>query len=429
LPHIGSVHRVVIVGGGFGGLYAARSLRKAPVDVTLIDRRNFHLFQPLLYQVATGALSPGEIASPLRILLGKQRNVRVLLAEAVDLDSEQRLLLLADGSIPYDTLVIATGARNHYFGQDQWESVAPGLKSLEDAARIRRKILYAFEAAERETDLERRAPWLTFVVVGAGATGVELAGALAEIANKSLRNEFRNIRPEESRIFLVDASANVLNTFPDSLSASAERQLIRLGVQPRTGVRVTAIDEEGITLATARGEEHIATKTVLWAAGVRASDFGAILSQAAGAQLDRTGRVHVLPDLTVPNHPEIFVIGDLAALELNGHPVPGVAPAAMQQGRYAGRLIQARLRGRSLPPFRYVDKGMLAVIGRNAGVGLLKGLRLQGRIAWLAWLFVHLYFLSEAFNRVVVFLKWGYNYLTFNRSSLLITIDPRDKRS
>jgi NADH dehydrogenase len=422
------VHRVVILGGGFGGLYAARALGHANVAVTLVDRRNFHLFQPLLYQVATGALSPGEIASPLRVLLRRRRNVEVLLAEAVDLDPFARRLILSDGDVPYDSLIAAPGARNHYFGHGEWEQVAPGLKSIEDAARIRHKILYAFEAAEREPDPARRGAWLTFVVVGAGATGVELAGAIAEIARDALRNDFRNIHPEESRILLLDGAPRVLHSFAEPLSASAERQLVRLGVRPRTGVRVTRIDGDGVALATPAGEEYIASRTVLWAAGVTPSGFGAVLAARTGAQLDRAGRLQVGPDLALPGHPEIFVIGDLAHFEQDGRPLPGVAPVAIQQGRYAARVIRDRLDGRVTPPFRYSDRGMLAVIGRNAGVGTIGPVRLTGWAAWMAWLCIHLFYLTEAFHRVLVFLKWGYNYITYDRGSRLITGDiPSDK--
>lgn len=420
------MHRVVIIGGGFGGLYAARALKSETISVTLVDRRNFHLFQPLLYQVATGALSPGEIAAPLRVLLRKQKNAQVLLAEAVDLDAAQRNLVLDQGTIPYDTLVVATGARNFYFGHDDvWEPVAPGLKSLEDATRIRHKILYAFEAAERETDPELRRRWLTFVIVGAGPTGVELAGALAEIANDSLRNDFRSIHPEESRILLLDASPRVLTTFPESLSAAAERQLVRLGVRVLPQVRVTAIDHHGVTYSTASGTTRLDTRTVIWAAGVKPSPWGEILARRAGAELDRAGRVKVNPDLTIPGRSEIFVIGDIAYREQDGVPLPGTAPVAMQEGRYVASVIVSRLRSQSWKPFRYFDKGYLAVIGRNAGVGVIGGVKLHGWIAWFVWLFVHLMYLAEALNRVVVFLRWGYQYLTFYRGARLIT-GPRE---
>jgi NADH:ubiquinone reductase (H+-translocating) len=418
------MHRAVIIGGGFGGLYAARALKHGNVAVTLVDRRNFHLFQPLLYQVATGALSPGEIASPLRVLLRKQKNAQVLLADAVDLDPAARNLLLDKGALPYDSLIVAAGARHFYFGHDSWEPIAPGLKSLEDATRIRHKILYAFEAAERETDPEARRRWLTFVIVGAGPTGVELAGALAEIANDSLRHDFRSIHPEESRILLLDTSPRVLTAFPESLSAAAERQLLRLGVRVIPSVRVTAIDSEGVTYAASTGAPNrIEAHTVLWAAGVKPSLWGEILARRAGADLDRLGRVRVNDDLTVPGHPEIFVIGDLAYREQDGAPLPGIAPVAMQEGRYAASVITGRLEGRARKPFRYFDKGYLAVVGRNSGVGVIGGLKLHGFIAWFVWLFVHLMYLAQALNRVLVFLRWGYQYVTFYRGARLITGD------
>jgi NADH:ubiquinone reductase (H+-translocating) len=427
------MHRVVIIGGGFGGLYAARSLRHEKLDVTLIDRRNFHLFQPLLYQVATGALSPSEIATPLRVLLHAQKNTQVLLADAIDLDAALRQVILAErgdhGALPYDSLVVSTGAHNFYFGNDAWEPIAPGLKSLEDATRIRHKILYAFEAAERETDPDIRRCWLTFVIVGAGPTGVELAGALAEIANDTLRHDFRDIHPEESRILLLDAAPRVLTVYSEKLSAAAERQLIRLGVRVIPSVRVTGIDPQGVTFTTQSGAtDRIETRTVLWAAGVKPSPWGHILAERAGAELDRAGRVKVNADLTIPGHPEIFVIGDLAYREQDGKPLPGVAPVAMQQGRYAASVIAHRLANRASKPFRYWDKGQLAVIGRNAGVGTIGGVELQGWTAWFVWLFVHLMYLAEALNRFVVFVRWGYQYLTFYRGARLITGDNPPER-
>lgn len=416
-------HSVVILGGGFGGLYAAQSLKNAPVDVTLLDRRNFHLFQPLLYQVATGALSPGEIASPLRSVLSKQKNARVLLGEAVDLDAERKLLILADGSIEYDTLIVATGSRTFYFGNDDWENYAPGLKTIEEATQIRHRILYAFEAAERESDPEKRREWLTFVVVGAGPTGVELAGALGEIANDTLRHDFRAIRPQEAQILLLDGSPRVLPPFAPELSAKAEKQLIRIGVRPRTGVRVVDVDDHGVTIETADGREQIASRTVIWAAGVHASPFGEVLALRTGAKLERNGQVVVAPDLTVPGHPEIFVVGDLARVAgANEKPVPGVAQAAMQGGAYAARVIQRRLKNEGPPaPFRYFDKGQLAVIGRAAAVAEIGGLKVSGLFAWLIWLFIHLMYIVEFASRVLVFIEWGFLYLTFNRGARLIT--------
>jgi len=377
----------------------------------------------LLYQVATGALSPGEIASPLRVLLRKQKNVQVLLAEAANLDDSAHAVILDQGTLPYDSLVVAAGARHFYFGNDSWEPIAPGLKTLEDATRIRHKILYAFEAAERETDPDARRRWLTFVIVGAGPTGVELAGALAEIANDSLRHDFRSIHPEESRILLLDTSPRVLTAFPESLSAAAEQQLVHLGVRVLLHVKVTAIDADGVTYATPSGAERIEARTILWAAGVKPSPWGEILARSVGAELDRLGRVKVNADLTVPGHPEIFVIGDLAYREQDGSPLPGIAPVAMQEGRYVASVIAARVDGRASKPFRYFDKGFLAVIGRNAGVGVIGGVKVHGWIAWFVWLFVHLMYLAEALNRVLVFVRWGYQYLTFYRGARLITGD------
>jgi NADH dehydrogenase len=416
---------VVILGGGFGGLYAAKALRNAPVKVTLVDQRNFHLFQPLLYQVATGSLSPGEVAAPLRAILRDQKNANVLLSKAVDLDAEGHRVFLSEGEVPYHTLIVATGATNHYFGHDDWQSNAPGLKSIEDATEVRGKILYAFEEAEREANPDLRRAWLTFVIVGAGPTGVELAGALSEIAKDTLRNDFRSIHPEESRIVLLDGSPRVLPAYPEDLSADAERSLIQLGVQPRTNVKVTGIDAQGVTLETPSGTERIEARTVLWAAGVAPSDFGGVLARHAGATLDRQGRVMVEPDLTVPGHPDIFVIGDLANVVQDGKPLAGVAPVAMQQGRYAAGTIANRLRGKTPEPFRYHDKGSLAVIGRASGVADFGRLHLHGMIAWLLWLFVHLMYLAQFRNRVIVFIRWGFQYLTFDRGARLITGQDR----
>ncbi len=421
-----ALHRVVILGSGFGGLHAAQALRRAPVDVTVVDRRNFHLFQPLLYQVATGSLSPGEICTPIRAILSKQKNTRVLLGEATGLDAAGRRLILSDGAtscdtLPYDTLIVATGAQNFYFGNASWPALAPGLKSIEDATAMRHKILYAFEAAERDPDPEHRRAWLTFVIVGAGPTGVELAGALAEIARDTLRHDFRAIHPEESRILLLEGSPHVLPSYPEKLSIDAEQSLIKLGVLPRTNVRVTAIDQSSVTLESG---ERIETRTVLWAAGVAPSDFGRVLADSAGAPLDKQGHVVVAPDLTVPGHPEIFVIGDLAYFEQDGKAVPGVAPVAMQQGRYAAEAIVDRLRGITRPPFHYHDKGSLAVIGRAAGVADLGRLKFGGMLAWLAWLFIHLMYLVQFRNRLIVFIRWGFQYVSFDRGARLITGDP-----
>jgi len=414
-------HRVVILGGGFGGLYAAKELRKARVQLTVLDRRNFHLFQPLLYQVATGSLSPGEVAAPLRSILSRQRNTQVLLGEAVDLDADGRRVILDAGSVEYDTLIVATGSTDSYFGHDDWAHVAPGLKSIEHATAIRRKILYAFEAAEKEHDPETRREWLTFVLVGAGPTGVEMAGAIGEIAHDTLRHDFRSIRPEEARIILLEGGPRVLPVYPADLSAKAEASLVRLGVEPRTNVFVTGIDERGVTVKTQQGEERIQARTVIWSAGVRPSSFGGVLERRAGAKLDRRGQVMVGPDCSVPGHPEIFVIGDLAHFEQDGKPLPGVAQVAMQGGSYVAKLIRRRMEGQPVPPFRYFDKGNLAVIGRAAAVAQIGPLHMSGLAAWLVWLFVHLMYLVEFSNRILVFVHWGFLYLTFSRGARLIT--------
>ncbi|HXI43195.1 MAG TPA: NAD(P)/FAD-dependent oxidoreductase [Bryobacteraceae bacterium] len=417
-------HRVVIIGGGFGGLYAAQALRRAPVELTLIDRRNFHLFQPLLYQVATGGLSPGEIASPLRYVLRKSRNTEVLLGEVVDLDVAGRRVILRDGEAAYDTLIVATGSSHHYFGNDQWAPLAPGLKTIEDATEIRRRILLAFEKAEREPDAAARAAWLTFVVVGAGPTGVELAGALGEIANDTLRHDFRHIVPAESRILLLEGGGHVLPAYPADLSAQAEESLIRLGVRPITGAVVTAIDEGGVLVRRGTQEERIATHTVLWAAGVAASPMGRILAERCGAKLDGAGRVIVEPDLSVAGHPEVLVIGDLANFShQTGKPLPGVAPVAMQEGRYAAALVHKRLAGKTMAPFHYHDKGSLATIGRAAAVADFGRIHIHGMAAWITWLFVHLLYLVEFDNRLLVLIQWAYNYITRNRGARLITGD------
>jgi len=416
---------VVIVGGGFGGLYAAKALRYAPVQATLVDRRNFHLFQPLLYQVATGSLSPGEIAAPLRSLLRKQKNTSVIMDEAVYLDAQNRRLVLAGSALSYDTLIVATGMRSHYFGHGAWEHFAPGLKSIEDSTRIRHKILEAFERAEREPDPNLRHAWLTFVIVGAGATGVELAGALAEIANDTLRDDFRVIHPEESRILLLEGGPSVLHGFPKNLQEDAERSLVRLGVRTRTGVMVTSMDPDGVTVSTPQGVERIVAKTVLWAAGVAPAGFEGVVAQATGAPCDKSGRIRVLSDLTVPDFPEILVIGDAAYLEWKGSPLPGVAPVAMQEGRHAAEVVMERLRGHSAPPFRYLNKGNLAVIGRAAAVADFGWLKVHGLPAWLLWLFVHLLYLAQFRNRILVFIRWGFQYLTFDRGARLITGNDR----
>lgn len=419
------IHRVVIVGGGFAGLYAARALKAMPAEVTLVDRRNFHLFQPLLYQVATGGLSAVDIASPLRVTLRDAKNIHTLLGEVTGFDVERRVVITEEREIPYDTLIVATGARHHYFGNPQWEAFAPGLKTLEDAQEIRRRILSAFEAGEMEADPERRRAWLTFVIVGGGPTGVELAGALGEIANDTLQGEFRSIRPEEAQIFLVEAAPRILGTYPPDLSTKAEESLNRLGVLPLTGARVVSINGEGVDLEIAGAHRRIPAHTVLWAAGVQASALGAKLAEQTGAELDRAGRVKVEADLTLPGHPEIFVLGDLAGATTAGTPAqPAVAPVAMQHGRYAARLIAARLKGASLDPFRYRDKGSMATIGRAAAVAVVGPLTLSGWPAWVTWLFIHLMYLVGFQNRLLVFIQWAFQYVTFNRRARLITGAP-----
>ncbi|MGC4120301.1 MAG: NAD(P)/FAD-dependent oxidoreductase [Myxococcales bacterium] len=414
--------RVVIVGGGFGGLHAAQALARAPVQVTLVDRRNFHLFQPLLYQVATGGLSPANIAAPLRGVLRHQRNAEVLLAEAVGLDAERRTLLLSDGELAYDTLVVATGSTHHYFGNDRWGPLAPGLKTLEDATEIRRRMLLAFETAEREADAGHARRRLTFVVVGAGPTGVELAGAIAENARDTLRDNFRRIDPASAQIVLIDGVDRALPTYAPDLSAKATRSLRELGVQVLTGAVVKMVEPGAIAYERDGKLECLPAENVFWAAGVKASPLGAHLARATGAPLDKQGRLVVNPDLTAGTHPEIFVVGDLAHVEQDGKPLPGVAPVAMQQGRYVGKVLAKRLAGKSAPePFRYRDRGSMAVIGRTRAVADLSVVRFGGFLAWLTWLFVHLMYLVGFGSRLLVFVQWAWNYFSYNRSARLIT--------
>jgi NADH dehydrogenase len=418
-------HRVVIVGGGFAGLRVARGLRGAPVDLTLIDRRNFHLFQPLLYQVATGGLSPAEICAPLRAVMKGQKNATVLLDEVTGFDPAARRVILSEGELAYDTLVVATGVRHHYFGHPEWEARAPGLKTVEDATEIRSRTLDALERAERATGGAERAALLTFVVVGGGPTGVELAGAIAELTGETVRGEFRHFDPSTARILLVEGEDRLLPPYHPAQSASARRTLEALGVEVLTGTRVTAIDRQRVTLQRGGGEDGeestVEAATVLWAAGVRASGLGARLAESFGAETDRAGRVRVEADCTLPGHPEIYVLGDLAALpDGGGKPLPGVAPVAMQQGHYAAKAIRRRLAGRPLPAFRYRDKGSLAVIGRAAAVADLGFLRLSGLVAWLLWLFIHILYLVGFSNRLLVLIQWAYSYLTRGRGARII---------
>jgi len=413
--------RVVVIGAGFAGLNAARALAGRPVRVIVVDRRNHHLFQPLLYQVATAALSPGDIAAPIRHVLRAQRNAEVILGDVARVDAAARTLHLADGArVPYDLLVVATGATHSYFGHADWAPLAPGLKTLEDALEIRRRIFTAFERAEREPAPAARRALLTFVVVGAGPTGVELAGALAEIARYTLSADFRHISPENARVVLLEAAPRVLPAYPERLSEAARRQLERIGVEVRTSAQVTGIDAAGVAV----GGERIESRTVLWGAGVAASPIAASL----GAPLDGSGRVEVRPDLSVPGHPEIFVAGDLARIVQDGAPVPGVAPAAIQEGRHGARNALRRARGRRTLPFRYRDRGALATIGRAAAVGNVRGLELTGLPAWLAWLGVHIAFLIGFRNRVAVLLGWAWSYATFDRGARLITETAEQRR-
>lgn len=404
---------VVIVGGGFGGLAAARELANAPVRVTLLDRQNHHLFQPLLYQVATAGLNPSDISAPIRRLLADQKNVTVLLAEATSIDVAKRVVTITEGEVAYDYLIVATGATHAYFGHDEWAGRAPGLKTLEDAVEIRQRFLLAFEAAERETDPARRRAWLTFVVVGAGPTGVELAGAMAEVARHALRNDFRSIDPGEARVILVEGLDRVLPTYSKALSANALEELKDRGVEVRLNTRVTRIDDEQVQM----GDELVGARTVAWAAGVAASP----LAKSLGAPLDRAGRVKVEPTLSIPGHPEVFVIGDLATITVDGVMVPGVAQGALQGGRQAAQNVVHLVDGETARNFEYEDLGSMATIGRNAAVAALGRAEFTGFVAWLMWLFVHVMALVGFRNRVAVILSWAWSYFTFNRGSRLIT--------
>lgn len=415
-------HRVVIIGGGFGGLYAAKSLGSVSVEVTLIDKRNFHLFQPLLYQVATGTLSPADISSPLRAVLNRNNNTQVLMGEVVDIDPEQRKVILQNQELHYDSLIIATGVKHSYFGKDEWSEFAPGLKTVEDALEMRRRIFMAFEAAEKETDADKRRAWLTFVIVGGGPTGVELAGAIAELAYSTLKKDFRKIDTAQAQILLLEGMDRLLPPYAPELSAKAAKSLQRLGVTVQTKTLVTNIADDIVTMKQGDEVTQIPAKTILWAAGVKASPMGEVLAKQTSAQLDRAGRVIVEPDLSIPGYPNIFVIGDLANFShQNGKPLPGVAPVAMQEGQYVACAIKQRLQAKTLPPFKYFDYGSLAVIGRNAAVVDFGFVKFSGFLAWFTWVFVHIYFLIEFDNKLVVLLQWGWNYWTRKRGARLIT--------
>jgi NADH:ubiquinone reductase (H+-translocating) len=406
---------VVIIGGGFGGIEAARALKKKPVRITLLDRRNHHLFQPLLYQVATAALNASEIAAPIRRILRRQRNAWVILGEVTSIDTKKKIVQLIDGEVSYDYLIVAAGATHSYFGHEEWEGAAPGLKTIEDALEIRRRVLVAYEAAERESDPAEIANWMTFVIVGAGPTGVEMAGALSEISRRVLQRDFRRINPSRARIILIEAGPRVLPAMSPESSASAHRQLKRLGVEIITDSPVTEVDDRGVT----HGGTRIESRTVIWAAGVAASKLG----QSLGAELDRAGRVIVKQDLSVPGAPGVFVIGDLAAINSDGKQVPGLSPAAMQEGRHAAKNIMRVIRREPTLPFHYWDKGTLATIGRARAVGDIGRLKVSGLIAWLMWIFVHIFFLIGFRNRFLVIVEWAWTYIRNERGARLITGD------
>jgi NADH:ubiquinone reductase (H+-translocating) len=422
--------KVIIVGGGFGGLCAAQALKSAPVDVTLIDKRNYHLFQPLLYQVATGSLSPGEIAAPLRSVLSRQQNCRVLLGDVEDIDPEAKHVLLADGaSIEYDSLIVAAGSRSSYYGHEGWREWAPSLKSVEEAINIRHKILYAFEVAERVSDSAQRRAWLTFIIVGAGATGVELAGAIGEIARQTLTHDFRSIHPGDAQIILLDGAPRVLPTFPEDLAEKATRSLATLGVQVKTGTMVKEITKEGLTLESRDGTEQWKARTVIWAGGVAVAPLGETLARRTKAAASKGGQIAVGPRLTIAGYPDIYVVGDLAlSLDSKGRPLPGVAQVAMQEGTYAAHAIVRKVQGKKeLAPFKYFDKGSLAVIGRWAAVADVFGFHLSGLPAWLIWACIHLMYIVQFQNRLLVFIQWAVQDLTFSRGARLITgVAPSD---
>ncbi len=413
------LHHVVILGGGFGGLYAAKMLSKGNVKVTIVDKRNFHLFQPLLYQVAAGWLSPGEIASPLRVVLSEYKNTYVVKAEVTNIIPDQKKVVFRDGEMTYDTLIVATGSNHHYFGHEEWANTAPGLKTVEDALTMRRKILLSFEAAERETDQVKQQEWMTFLIIGAGPTGVELAGTIGELSRNTLKDDFRNVHTDKAKIILVEGQDQVLPTYPNDLAKKAEGYLEKLGVTIKTNAMVTEIKGDNAIIKSNGTSEVINSKTILWTAGVKASVLGKALAENSGAELDSTGRVKVNTYLTVPGHDDLFVIGDLAHFGRN--PLPGVAPVAMQEGKYVAKLILNKLQGKDTKPFIYQDKGNLAIIGTTSAVADLGKLKFSGITAWLIWAFVHIRYLIEFDSKIVVLFRWGWNYFTRQRGVRLIT--------
>ncbi|MGF1487218.1 MAG: NAD(P)/FAD-dependent oxidoreductase [Prochloraceae cyanobacterium] len=416
------LHHVVIVGGGFGGLYAAQSVAKSQVKVTLIDKRNFHVFQPLLYQVATGGLSPADISSPIRALVNRNKNIQVLMGEVVDIDPDRKTVKLQHKEITYDSLIVATGVTHQYFGNEKWEDFAPGLKTIEDALEIRRRIFIAFEAAEKETNPEKHQEWLTFAIIGAGPAGVELAGALAEVAHGTLKEDFRNIDTSKSKIILFSSRDTILPTYPEKLSLKAQKSLERLGVTVVTGARAIDIQKDSLTVRIGDKIETISAKTILWTAGMKATEMSKILAERTGAEVDRSGRIIVDKDFQLSKYDNIFAIGDLAHY---GHqedkPLPGIAPVAMQEGQYVARLIRSRMKGESIAPFYYFDSGSLAVIGKHEAVVDLGFIKLSGFLAWCVWMFIHVFYLLEFDNKLIVMIQWAWNYFTFSKGARLIT--------
>ncbi|MDJ0717823.1 MAG: NAD(P)/FAD-dependent oxidoreductase [Prochloraceae cyanobacterium] len=417
-----SLHHVVIIGGGFGGLYAAQTLAKSPVKVTLIDKRNFHVFQPLLYQVATGGLSPADISSPIRALVNKNKNIQVLMGEVLDINPEKQTVKLRHKEIAYDSLIVATGVTHQYFGNEDWENHAPGLKTIEDALEIRRRIFIAFEAAEKETTAEKQQDWLTFAIIGAGPAGVELAGALAEVAHGTLKDDFRNIDTAKAKIILFSSRDRVLPTYPDKLSLKAQKSLEGLGVIVKTGARAIDIQKDTLTIRIGDRVEKIAAKTIVWTAGMKASGMSKILAERTGVQIDRSGRIIVAKDFKLPGYDNIFAIGDLAHYaHQDNKPLPGIAPVAMQEGQYVARLITSNIKGETIRPFYYFDSGSLAVIGKHEAVVDLGFIKLSGFLAWCVWMFIHVFYLLEFDNKLIVMIQWAWNYFTFSKGARLIT--------